>query len=116
MSGPRESEQREVLRLGLLVRWVTHQSRQSRQSLPWGPTLANYGETTPASSVSPKTANSGSSDRCFPVFMSVMLSDGDPMEPPAETDQRGGGAEDVTDPDQQATPAAQRPGACQMPD
>ena len=38
------------------------------------------------------------------------------MEPSAEADQCGGGSVDGTDPVQQAAPAAQRPGAGQMPD
>jgi hypothetical protein len=38
------------------------------------------------------------------------------MEPSAEADQCGGGSVDGTDPVQQATPAAQRPGAGQLPD
>ena len=38
------------------------------------------------------------------------------MEPSAEADQCGGGSVDGTDPGQRATPAAQRPGAGQMPD
>jgi len=38
------------------------------------------------------------------------------MEPSAEADQCGGGSVDGTDPVQQATPAAQQPGAGQLPD
>jgi hypothetical protein len=44
------------------------------------------------------------------------VSGGDPVEPAAKAEERGGGPVDVTDPEQQAPPAAQRPGGGQMPD
>jgi hypothetical protein len=45
-----------------------------------------------------------------------MLLQVDPVQLPAEADQRTGGPADVPDPLQQPAPAAQRPGSSQMPD
>ena len=44
-----------------------------------------------------------------------MLLRWDPVQLPAEADQRAGGPADVPDPLQQPAPAAQRPGSSQMP-
>jgi hypothetical protein len=44
-----------------------------------------------------------------------MLLRRDPVQLPAEADQRAGGPADVPDPLQQPPPAAQRPGSSQMP-
>src|SRR4029450_10529817 len=46
----------------------------------------------------------------------MVLSCGNPVQPAAKADERRGGAEDVPDPVQQPTPAAQRPGVGEMPD
>ena len=45
-----------------------------------------------------------------------MLLQWDPVQLPAEADQRAGNPVDVPDPLQQPAPAAQRPGSSQMPD
>ena len=46
----------------------------------------------------------------------MLVSCGDPVEPAAEAGQRASGAEDVPDPVQQPSPAAQRPGVGEMGD
>jgi Putative transposase of IS4/5 family (DUF4096) len=52
--------------------------------------------------------------RCGRLQVSVLAGSWEAVEAPAEADQCGGSI-DITDPVQQATPAARRPGAGQMP-
>lgn len=46
----------------------------------------------------------------------MLVSDGYPVQPPAETDQRPGSAEDAPDPAEPAPPPAQRPGVGKVAD
>src|SRR6266498_2461301 len=79
---------------------------------------ADFSPPAPSTDVTaePVLCSAPPQGRCSLRVVRDASSGGDPVEPPAEADERASRPVDIPDPVQQPAPAAQRPGVGQMPD